>query len=49
MTKREAKIKVLQLGMTWDPQGRGRVVRQEPAAGTPIGETQVCKLVFGRQ
>jgi len=32
--------------VTLDPQGAGRVVRQEPAAGTPLGDVRLCTLVF---
>ncbi len=46
MTKREAKAMVVSLGLPWDPQGAGRVVRQEPVAGTPLQEVRLCKLVF---
>lgn len=47
LTKRQAKLKALELGIDWDPQGAGRVVRQDPIAGTPLGDVRVCKLVFG--
>ena len=46
MTKREAKGLAVSLGLPWDPQGIGRVVRQEPAPGTPLQEVRLCKLVF---
>ena len=46
MTKREAKGLLVSLGLPWDPQGAGRVVRQEPAAGTLLQEVRLCKLVF---
>jgi cell division protein FtsI (penicillin-binding protein 3) len=48
LTKREAKLKALELGIEWDPQGAGRVVRQDPAEGTPLSDIRVCKLIFGR-
>jgi cell division protein FtsI (penicillin-binding protein 3) len=47
LTKRQAKLKALDLGIKWDPQGAGRVLRQEPVAGTLLNDVQVCKLVFG--
>ena len=47
LTKRQAKLQALELGIDWDPQGAGRVVRQDPIAGTPLGDVRVCKLVFG--
>lgn len=47
LTKRQAKLKALELGIDWDPQGAGRVVRQDPIAGTPLDDVRVCKLVFG--
>ncbi|MDK1020233.1 MAG: penicillin-binding transpeptidase domain-containing protein [Candidatus Hydrogenedentes bacterium] len=46
MTKREAKALGVSLGLPWDPQGAGRVLRQEPAAGTLLQEVRLCKLVF---
>lgn len=48
MTKREAKLRTLELGIGWDPQGAGWVVRQDPPAGTPLNDIRVCKLIFGR-
>lgn len=47
LTKREARLKTLELGLSWDPQGAGRVVRQDPPVGTPMSEIRVCKLIFG--
>ena len=46
LTKRAAKEQAIQLGLQWDPRGVGRVIRQEPLAGTPISDTRVCKLIF---
>ncbi|MCH7959957.1 MAG: transpeptidase family protein [Candidatus Hydrogenedentes bacterium] len=46
LTKREAKEVIVTLGLQWDPHGAGRVTRQEPEAGTPLSEVQVCKLTF---
>ena len=48
MTKREAKMRTLDLGIGWDPQGAGWVVRQDPPAGTLLNDIRVCKLIFGR-
>lgn len=49
MTKHQAKTLAVSLGLPWDPQGAGRVVRQEPAAGTPMQEVRLCKLVFANR
>ncbi|MCH8204252.1 MAG: PASTA domain-containing protein, partial [Candidatus Hydrogenedentes bacterium] len=46
MTKWEAKALVVSLGLSWDPQGAGRVVRQKPAPGTPLQEVRLCELLF---
>lgn len=46
MTKREAKALAVSLGVPLDPQGAGRVLRQEPAAGTPLKDVRQCTLVF---
>jgi len=46
MTRLQAKAKLLELGLQWDPQGAGRVVRQIPEAGTRMDDVRVCKLVF---
>jgi len=48
MTKREAKTVMASLGLPWDPQGAGRVIRQEPVAGTFLEEVRLCRLVFSR-
>ncbi len=45
-TKREAKERIVELGLQWDPQGAGRVVQQDPPAGTSLGEVGICRLVF---
>lgn len=47
LTKRQAKLMALELGIEWDTQGAGRVVSQDPAKGTLLANVQVCKLVFG--
>ena len=36
LTKRAAKEQAIELGLQWDPTGIGRVIRQEPIAGTPF-------------
>lgn len=46
MTKREAKALTVSLGLPWDPQGVGRVVRQDPPPGTRLDEVRLCTLVF---
>jgi len=48
LTKHEARMKVTELGLIWDPDGVGRVVRQEPAAGESLNNVRVCKLFFER-
>ena len=48
MTRRQAKHKAASLGLAWDPQGAGRVARQEPAPGTPLEHVRVCRLYFSR-
>ncbi len=50
MTKRQAQKRLAELGIAWDMQGAGWVVRQEPAAGTPLSAVPVCALVLtGKQ
>jgi cell division protein FtsI (penicillin-binding protein 3) len=46
LTKRESKALAVSLGLSLDPQGSGRVVRQEPPAGTPMKDVRQCTLVF---
>lgn len=46
MSKREAKELAVSLGIAWDPQGAGRVVNQDPPAGTPLHEVRQCTLMF---
>lgn len=46
LTKREAKSKLVSLGLQWDPWGAGRVVGQDPPAGTLLDKVNVCRLVF---
>ena len=46
MTKRQAKEVAVRLGLQWDPQGAGRVLRQSPAPGTPLEDVDICQLVF---
>ncbi|MBI4557472.1 MAG: transpeptidase family protein [Candidatus Hydrogenedentes bacterium] len=45
-TKRQAQREVTTLGLTWDPQGAGRVIYQYPPPGTPLDEIVVCRLWF---
>ena len=33
-------------GLAWDPQGSGRVVRQDPPPGTPVEDVSLCQLAF---
>lgn len=47
MSKREAKELAVSLGIAWDPQGAGRVINQDPPAGTPLNEVRQCTLIFG--
>jgi cell division protein FtsI (penicillin-binding protein 3) len=49
MTKREAKDLLAQLGIPWDPQGAGWVIRQEPPSGTPLNQVRLCALTFSNQ
>ena len=46
LTKWEAKNRLVELGLHWDPTGAGRVVEQDPAPGTPVRDVSVCRLVF---
>jgi len=46
MTKREAKEMAVSMGVAWNPQGAGRVVSQDPPAGTPLDHVRQCTLVF---
>lgn len=49
MTKEEAHQRLMELGLNWTPQGMGRVVAQQPAAGTPITQVDVCRLLFSNR
>lgn len=49
MTKRQAKARIDELGLQWDAQGSGWVVAQDPPPGTPLKETQLCRLQFGNR
>jgi cell division protein FtsI (penicillin-binding protein 3) len=46
MSKRQAKKLAVRLKLQWDPQGAGRVLRQNPAPGTPLDDVDICQLVF---
>lgn len=48
MTKRQVYEELGALNIPWDPQGVGRVVAQQPAAGTPLAEVQLCAVEFSR-
>jgi hypothetical protein len=48
MTKAQVREELINLGLSWDPQGMGRVVAQEPPAGTPIPQVAMCSLVFSQ-
>jgi len=49
MTKREAREQIAALGLSWDIQGSGWVIEQDPPAGTPLSEVTVCYLRFSNQ
>lgn len=49
MTKRQAKAYLDTLGIPWDYQGAGRVIIQQPPAGTPLSDITKCSLVFSNQ
>ncbi|MFP4501580.1 MAG: penicillin-binding protein [Candidatus Hydrogenedentota bacterium] len=49
MTMREARARLLDLGIPWDPQGAGRVAQQRPAPGTPVTRVDVCRLFFAHE
>lgn len=49
MTKRQVKEYIGLLGIRWDSQGAGRVVAQEPPAGTPLLDVSLCRLTFANQ
>jgi stage V sporulation protein D (sporulation-specific penicillin-binding protein) len=49
MTKRQVKEYIDLFGLRWDAQGAGRVVAQEPPAGTPLSEVTLCRLVFANE
>lgn len=46
MTKRQAHEQLAELGIPWDAQGAGRVVRQHPNPGTPVTQVDICRLTF---
>lgn len=46
LTKRQAKERLAQLGIPWDPSGAGWVTHQEPAPGTPLNQVRLCALTF---
>ncbi len=48
-TKRQARARLVSLGVKSAMQGAGWVVEQDPAPGTPLSEVRVCRLQFGSQ
>lgn len=46
MTKRQVHEELSELGIAWDAQGAGRVVRQHPNPGTPVTQVDICRLIF---
>jgi cell division protein FtsI (penicillin-binding protein 3) len=46
MTMRQARERLLELGIPWDPSGTGRVVQQRPEPGTPVTKVELCRLFF---
>jgi cell division protein FtsI/penicillin-binding protein 2 len=46
MTKREARERLMEMGIPWDMQGAGWVIRQVPEPGTPLDEVRLCALEF---
>jgi cell division protein FtsI (penicillin-binding protein 3) len=49
LTKRQAREKLAELGLTCAAKGSGWVVRQEPPAGAPLDQETVCRLTFERR
>lgn len=47
MTKRQARARLMEMGVPWDMQGAGWVVKQIPEPGTPLDEVRMCALEFG--
>lgn len=48
-TKREAQAKLATLEVQWSMSGAGWVTEQDPPPGTPLGEVDVCRLVFSNR
>ncbi len=48
-TKREAQTKLTSLEVQWSMSGAGWVIEQDPPPGTPLGEVEVCRLVFSNR
>ena len=46
LTKSAARREMARLGLAWDVRGSGRVVTQDPPAGTPLYDVSLCRLVF---
>jgi len=47
LSKVQVRERLYRLGVPWDPQGAGWVVRQDPPPGTPLSEVTLCALKFG--
>ena len=47
MTMHQARERLLELGIPWDPSGAGRVIQQRPEPGTPVTKVDLCRLFFG--
>jgi len=47
LSKSEVRERLYRLGVSWDPQGAGWVVEQDPPPGTPLSEVTLCALKFG--
>jgi hypothetical protein len=48
MTKSQVRTQLRSLGLTWDPQGTGWVIAQEPPPGTPVSQVALCRLIFSQ-
>jgi hypothetical protein len=47
MSKRQVQQVLLGLKKSWDTQGAGWVIEQDPPPGTPIVDGDRCALKFG--
>lgn len=48
LTKAQARERLVQLGVPWDPRGTGRVIAQFPPPGTPLRQVSLCRVEFAR-